>query len=66
MVSAGGPAPDLRESPIPLDPDAFYAVVHDGAKMSLGMPQYAIFGKAQVEAVRQYIRSQAQKAAAPK
>ena len=66
VVSAGGPAPDLRESPIPLDPDAFYAVVHDGAKMSLGMPQYAIFGKAQVEAVRQYIRSQARKAAAPK
>ena len=63
LVSAGGPAPDLRESPIPLDADAFYAVVHDGAKLSKGMPGFAFFGKPQIEAIRQYIRA-GQRAAA--
>lgn len=61
-VGAGGPAPDLRESPIPLDPDAFYTVVHDGALMSHGMPRFAIFGKPVIEGLRQYIRSEARKA----
>jgi len=57
--SAGGPAPDLRESPIPLDPDAFYTVVHDGALITKGMPRFAFFQKPQIEAIRQYVRAQA-------
>jgi quinohemoprotein ethanol dehydrogenase len=56
-VAVGGPAPDLRESPIPLSADAFWSVVHDGTLIERGMPRFAIFGKPQVEALRQYIRS---------
>jgi quinohemoprotein ethanol dehydrogenase len=58
-VGVGGPAPDLRESSIPLNPDAFWTVVHDGPLMERGMPRIAMFGKPQVEAIRQYIRSRA-------
>ncbi|MBU6269644.1 MAG: PQQ-dependent dehydrogenase, methanol/ethanol family [Sphingomonadales bacterium] len=64
VVSAGGPAPDLRESAIPLDAQAFYTVVHDGVLRSRGMPPHAFFEKPQVEALRQYIRSAARKALA--
>jgi quinohemoprotein ethanol dehydrogenase len=56
LVSAGGPAPDLRESAVPLNPDAFFAVVHDGALIQRGMPAFA-FGKPQIEALRQYVRA---------
>jgi quinohemoprotein ethanol dehydrogenase len=64
MVSAGGPAPDLRESTIPLSPEAFYSVVHDGALKERGMPSFGIMGKPQIEAIRQYIRSRARAALA--
>ena len=59
-IGAGGPAPDLRESPIALDPDAFYTVVRDGALMEKGMPKYALFSKPVIEGLRQFIRAQAQ------
>jgi quinohemoprotein ethanol dehydrogenase len=58
-VGAGGPAPDLRESPIPLSSEAFWTVVHDGALIKRGMPSFSTFGKPHIEAVRQYIRSTA-------
>lgn len=61
LAGVGGPAPDLRESPITLDPDAFYAVVHDGVLKEKGMPQFGLFGKLPIEAIRQYIRSEAMK-----
>jgi quinohemoprotein ethanol dehydrogenase len=64
MVSSGGPAPDLRESTIPLNPDAFWSIVHDGALKEGGMPGFGIFGKPQIEAIRQYIRSRARAALA--
>ena len=57
-IGAGGPAPDLRESAITLDPDAFYAVVHDGALIERGMPKFALFGKPVIEGLRQYVRAQ--------
>jgi quinohemoprotein ethanol dehydrogenase len=56
-VGAGGPAPDLRESAIPLSSEAFWTVVHDGTLIERGMPPVAMFGKPQVEAIRQYIRA---------
>jgi quinohemoprotein ethanol dehydrogenase len=56
LVGAGGPAPDLRESQIPLNADAFYAVVHDGALMSRGMPAFKAFNRPIIENYRQYIR----------
>jgi quinohemoprotein ethanol dehydrogenase len=59
FIGAGGPAPDLRESSIPLSADAFWSVVHDGALIERGMPRYGIFGKPQIEALRQYIRDRA-------
>jgi quinohemoprotein ethanol dehydrogenase len=65
MVGAGGPAPDLRESPVPLSPEAFWSVVHDGTLMEHGMPRFSMFGKPQIEALRQYIRERA-RAALPK
>ena len=58
-IGAGGPAPDLRESAVPLDPDAFYSVVHDGALIQRGMPGFALFGKPVIDGLRQYIRAQA-------
>lgn len=57
LVSAGGPGPDLRESVIPLDKSAFQQVVRDGARIQQGMPRFDTFTAAQVEALRQYIRS---------
>jgi quinohemoprotein ethanol dehydrogenase len=59
MVAAGGPAPDLRESAIPLNRQAFWSVVHDGELIERGMPRFGIFGKPQIEALRQYIRARA-------
>jgi len=56
-IGVGGPAPDLRESPIPLSPEAFWSVVHDGARIEHGMPGFGMFGKPQIEALRQYIRA---------
>ena len=63
LISAGGPAPDLRESPIPLSADAFYTLVHDGLRRQQGMPGFAVFARPQIEAIRQYIRA-GQRAAA--
>jgi quinohemoprotein ethanol dehydrogenase len=59
VIGVGGPAPDLRESSIPLNPEAFWAVVHEGALIQHGMPSTSMFGKPQVEAIRQYIRASA-------
>jgi quinohemoprotein ethanol dehydrogenase len=58
-VGVGGPAPDLRESPVPLSPEAFWTVVHDGSLIEHGMPSFSMFGKPQIEAVRQYVRASA-------
>jgi quinohemoprotein ethanol dehydrogenase len=61
-VGAGGPAPDLRESAVPLHAEAFWTVVHDGALIQHGMPSVSMFTKPQVEAIRQYVRSRARAA----
>lgn len=58
-TGAGGPAPDLRESAIPLDPEAFYQVVHDGALIERGMPKFGLFGRPTIEGLRQYVRYRA-------
>lgn len=62
-VGAGGPAPDLRESAIVADPDAYWSVLHDGVLMDRGMPKIPYFQREQAEAIRQFIRSRAQVAA---
>lgn len=58
-VIAGGTAPDLRTSPIPVDAEAFAQVVRHGALVPAGMPQFGELTDEQVEALRQYIRSRA-------
>jgi quinohemoprotein ethanol dehydrogenase len=59
MVAVGGPAPDLRESAVPLSPEVFWSVVHDGTLIERGMPRFGAFGKPEVEGLRQYIRERA-------
>ncbi|MGB1582081.1 MAG: c-type cytochrome, partial [Nevskiales bacterium] len=58
-VVAGGYAPDLRASPVPLSESAFAAIVHAGALVSRGMPVFPEFTAEDQEALRHYIRQQA-------
>lgn len=62
LVSAGSPAPDLRESHIALDRKAFRSVVHDGALIQNGMPRYQMFTDDHLNALYAYIRSGARDA----
>jgi quinohemoprotein ethanol dehydrogenase len=57
LVSAGAPAPDLRESALALNPDTYWSVVHDGVLMSRGMPKFEGFTRTQLMAVYAYIRA---------
>jgi quinohemoprotein ethanol dehydrogenase len=58
-AASGGGAPDLRASPVPQDAAAFRAIVHDGGLKTTGMPQFSELGDADLEALRQYLRSRA-------
>jgi quinohemoprotein ethanol dehydrogenase len=58
-MMAGGAAPDLRTSAIPLDGDAFASVVRDGGLMSRGMPGFGQFTPAELDGLRHYIRQRA-------
>jgi quinohemoprotein ethanol dehydrogenase len=64
LRAAGGPAPDLRESTVPLDRDTFWSVVHDGALLNQGMPRFEEMTRAQVDQLRAYIRATARAALA--
>jgi quinohemoprotein ethanol dehydrogenase len=64
LVGTGGPAPDLRESQIALDPDSFWNVVHDGALLQNGMPQFQQLTRPQVMQLYAYIRDGARQAIA--
>ena len=58
-AAAAGAAPDLRASYIPQDPAAFRAIVHDGGLKITGMPQFSELSDADLDALRQYLRSRA-------
>jgi quinohemoprotein ethanol dehydrogenase len=58
-VIAGGVAPDLRASQVPLSPAAFDAVVREGALVRQRMPKFSELTSADTEAIRHYIREQA-------
>lgn len=58
-VVAGGFAPDLRASPVPLSAAAFKTVVHDGALVGRGMPVFAELSDDDLEDLRHYIRQRA-------
>jgi quinohemoprotein ethanol dehydrogenase len=57
-VVAGGFAPDLRASGIPLNAQAFAAVLHGGLQ-SRGMPPFAELNNADLTALQHYIRERA-------
>jgi quinohemoprotein ethanol dehydrogenase len=62
---AGGTAPDLRGSRIPLSRDAFDAIVRDGSLEARGMPRFGELTGRELEALRHYIRYRARLTAAP-
>ena len=64
-VVAGGNAPDLRASPVPLSAASFAAIVRDGALVSRGMPQFAELSDAQLESLRHFVRAKARASPAP-
>jgi quinohemoprotein ethanol dehydrogenase len=57
LVAAGGPAPDLRESHLALNPESFWSVVHDGALLARGMPRFDTLTREQVMQIYAYIRA---------
>ncbi len=56
---AGGEAPDLRESTIATDRNAFEAVVLKGAKLANGMPRFAELTTQDIEGLMHFIRLRA-------
>ena len=56
---AGGMAPDLRASPIPVEKAAFATVVRDGAKAKMGMPAFPDLSDEELSSLMHYIRRQA-------
>jgi len=56
VAPAGAPAPDLRESKIALDPEAFWSVVRDGALLPKGMPKYSYLTRKQDLQIYSYIQ----------
>jgi quinohemoprotein ethanol dehydrogenase len=59
VVSAGAPAPDLRESPAAMEHAALWSIVHDGALLQRGMPRFDKLDAAEVRQIHAYIRAQA-------
>jgi len=62
-VSAGAPAPDLRESGIALEQESFSTVLR-GALLAQGMPGFPELTETQLDQLRSYIRSRARAALA--
>jgi quinohemoprotein ethanol dehydrogenase len=62
LLSAGGPAPDLRESKLAIDPGAFWTVVHEGALIERGMPSFKTLTREQTMQIYAYIRAGAREA----
>lgn len=62
-MMAGGAAPDLRKSGVPLDAETFRSVVHDGALMARGMGAFGQLTDADLEGLRHYIRQRARETA---
>ncbi len=63
---SGGTAPDLRASAVPLSSEAFEAIVHGGALVPAGMPQFGQLDPAELDAIRHYLRAQARELAEKK
>ena len=61
---AGGIAPDLRASPVPLSAEAFAHVVREGSLQARGMPRFPELTNAQLESLCQFLRQRARDALA--
>jgi quinohemoprotein ethanol dehydrogenase len=59
VMIAGGMAPDLRASPVPLSAEAFKEVVQRGSLLSRGMPKYDELTDDELESLRHFIRQRA-------
>jgi quinohemoprotein ethanol dehydrogenase len=58
---AGGIAPDLRASPVPLSTEAFAHIVRDGSLVARGMPAFSELSEAQLQALQHFLRYKARK-----
>lgn len=61
-AESGGMAPDLRASPIFLDPGALASVVRDGTRLARAMPQFPDITHDELTALTHYIRKMAAEA----
>ncbi len=61
---AGGAAPDLRASPVPMNPASFAAAVKNGME-ARGMPKFPELTNEELDALRHYLRARARAAAQP-
>ncbi len=61
-ISAGAPAPDLRESRAAVDRHSLWSVVHDGAMLERGMPRFDNLDATQVRQIHAYILARAREA----
>ena len=61
---AGGTAPDLRASPVPLNPALFSLTVRTGNE-ARGMPKFTELNDRELDALRHYIRYRARLATRP-
>jgi quinohemoprotein ethanol dehydrogenase len=61
-VTAGAPAPDLRESNLALHWDSFHAVVKDGLLLPKLMPRFQELSDEQLRQIFLYVRSGARAA----
>jgi quinohemoprotein ethanol dehydrogenase len=61
-ISGNIVAPDLRESPIGLDGEAFWTVLHDGPLVQRGMPRFDELTRADSDKLRNYLRAAAREA----
>jgi quinohemoprotein ethanol dehydrogenase len=62
VVSGNLVAPDLRESSVALDREAIWTVLHEGALMRRGMPQFSQLTRAEVSKLYNYLRAAAREA----
>jgi len=61
-VSGQASGPDLRESAIALDGEAFWTVLHEGPLRQRGMPRFPELTRAQVDQIRNYLRAASREA----
>ena len=61
-VSAGAPAPDLRESAVAMNREAFRQVVAEGASLPHGMPRFEMLGADELRQLHAYIRAMTREA----